>query len=57
MYRFVQLDTFFDCLMLQWEVGHTRKYKVVEISTIEKAVHVIPYFGREGHFFVNMFKF
>jgi hypothetical protein len=57
MYRFVQVDTFFDYPLLQWEEDHTRKYKVVEISTIEKAVQVIPHFGSEGHFFVNMFKF
>jgi hypothetical protein len=47
MNRFVQLNTFFECPMLQWEEDHTRNYKVVEISTIEKVMQVILHFGRK----------
>jgi hypothetical protein len=43
LYRFVQLDTFFECPMLQWEEDHTIKFKVVEISIIEKVVQIIPH--------------
>jgi hypothetical protein len=37
-FKFEILDTFFDCLMLQWEEDQNRKYKLVEISTVEIAV-------------------
>ena len=57
MYRFVQLDTFFECPMLQWKEDHTRNYKVVEISTIEKSGAGHTTFWKGRTFLKNIFKF
>jgi hypothetical protein len=45
MHHFLLLDTSFECSILKWKDNHIRKYEVVEVYSIEKAVQVIPHFG------------
>lgn len=57
MYEEREVHRILRCPELKWVEDGPASYKVMEIASILKAVHVIPHFEEDGHFFVNTFKF
>ena len=53
----VSLHTYLKCTQLKWVDDSLQSYKVIKIASILKAIQIIPNFQREGHFFLNAFKF
>lgn len=57
MYEEQEVHATLGCLELKWVDEGLESYKVIEIESILKAVHIIPHFQKAGHFFLNNFKF
>ena len=57
MYEEFGLHRYLKCTQLKWVEDSLESYKVIEIAAILKAIHIIPNFQRDGHFFLNTFKF
>jgi len=57
MYKELELHPNLRCLELKRVEDSPTSYKEIEIASILKAIHVIPHFQKDTHFFVNTFKF
>ena len=57
MYEDFGLHRYLKCSQLKWVEDSLESYKVIKIAAILKALQIIPNFQRDGHFFLNTFKF
>jgi len=58
MFKEQEVHTSLRCLELKWVEDGLASYKaIVIIASILKVIHIIPHFDKDGHYFVNTFKF
>jgi len=57
MYEEVEFDNRVQCPILNWCPENSLPYEAIDASNILKAIHIVPNFENESHYFLNLYKF